>query len=909
MSNMSPIRPNDRVLQSEHPEHGYGIVRLVEESVLSDERICQVAFEWAPGLTAVSETALTTVPKLESGGAIERDEWGGVEELQRRLGAALVMAENSQSAAFIRSFTMPLPHQAFLLEKILTHRRFGHVIADDVGMGKTIEAGLIIATLRQREPRTRVLVLCPAGVVLQWQDEMQEHFGLAFSIAGRDFTADRAANWDSHTLVLASLDTLKQERLRDTLKGAPPFDLIVCDEAHRLTARREFLSNELYRTQNYRFIEWLVQQGVVSWEENGDGSPRSPHLLLMTATPHQGDDLRFAYLLQLARPDKIEAESAAKPGGALADVATLEECVTRTAKKRAVDWSGKSIFLGHETLTLDVPLTVSEKEALQRLSRYVQSEMVFEETQGDALVRALAMHTFQKIAASSWAALEAAMTSRLAKAGSTKAKPEVNGDEQGMSMGDEFEFVGGTAEREALAEVIATVRSVKSDSKWKTFRELIVPGAGFRDEGDRILIFTQYRRTQSWLAEKLMQAGEQVMMIHGSLNIDERKAQRIAFEQGGTILISTEAGSEGANLQRQCHLMVNYDLPWNPMRLLQRIGRLDRYGQKHKVRVANLRAPESWDVMISQKIAIKLAAVQASMGLVADEDYATMILGGAHEAISIPEVMRACAWGRNERVIEEAVDAAVQSVLNRRSTLEGLFRESLGMPQDYGKGSPALSAEAFRQAFAWSAAGQGVLLRETRTSENKVLKGVYHFTLPEAFRGGLRPSRDCHLVFDRDLFAEVRNTSLGRVRGQEIKPALAGFGDSVTDWFFRTALQASGGSCCYAFNRPKGVNETEVWWVVFAARWKGTATWAGPDSVMIHATDADGAPVRAIEPDEAIQILAGLEALDHPHSVGCLPDIAMSAGRCRDELRKKIDGAQHVRNLSLQPLCVVNFCK
>ncbi len=172
------IQPNDRVFQPEHPEHGYGIVRLIEESVLSDERICQVAFEWVPGLLAVAETALKAVPKLESGHVILSDEWGGVEELQRRLGAALVMAENSQSAAFIRSFTMPLPHQAFLLEKILAHRRFGHVIADDVGMGKTIEAGLIIATLRQRDPQCRVLVLCPAGVVLQWQDEMDEHFGL-----------------------------------------------------------------------------------------------------------------------------------------------------------------------------------------------------------------------------------------------------------------------------------------------------------------------------------------------------------------------------------------------------------------------------------------------------------------------------------------------------------------------------------------------------------------------------------------------------------------------------------------------------------------------------------------------------------------------------------------------------------
>jgi hypothetical protein len=464
-----PIQQSQRVYYPNHPEYGYGIVRLIEESVLSDERICQVAFEWVPGLTAVPELALAAVPNFDCGSVIQADEWGGIEELRRRLGAALVMAENSQSAAFIRSFTMPLPHQAFLLEKILSYRRFGHVIADDVGMGKTIEAGLIIATLRQRNPQSRVLVLCPAGVVLQWQDEMEDHFGLIFSIAGRDFSADRGPNWDSHSLVLASLDTLKQERLRETLKGAPPFDLIVCDEAHRLTARREFLSNDLYRTQTYRFVEWLVQERVVNWELSGDGSPRSPRLLLMSATPHQGDELRFAYLLQLARPDKIDAETAVQSSGVFIDAAVLEECLTRTAKKRALDWAGKPIFRGHETVTLNVALTDEENAVLQRLSRYVQTEMTFKESKGQALVRALAMHTFQKIAASSWAALHAALASRLLKAGGGKVTHSGTDNDNLRGMGEEFDFFGGTVESDALADVLSMVSAIETNSKWLEF--------------------------------------------------------------------------------------------------------------------------------------------------------------------------------------------------------------------------------------------------------------------------------------------------------------------------------------------------------------------------------------------------------------------------------------------------------
>lgn len=906
-----PIEPNDRVYQPDRPERGYGVVRLVEEDVLSEERICQVQYEWVPGLTAVAEASLRLLPKMESGSLISAADWSPVEELQRRLGAALVMAENSQTGAFIRSFTMPLPHQAFLLEKVLSGRRLGHVIADDVGMGKTIEAGLMIATLRQRDPQCRVLVLCPAGLVLQWQDEMEEHFGLLFSIAGINFSADHKANWDSHPLVLASLDTLKQERLRDVLHSAPPFDLIVCDEAHRLTARREFLSQELYRTKNYRFVEWLVKERVVHWESNGDGSPRSPRLVLMSATPHQGDDLRFAYLLELARPDLIDAEQAVGETGSLIDVSLLEEVVTRTAKKRAVDWTGKPIFVGHETQTVDVPLTVPEQSALQRLARYVQNEMIFESSKGEALVRALAMHTFQKIAASSFAALKAALFSRVEKAGGRvpqQRKTLADGEEATL-MADEFDFIGGSPEREALEEVLDFVSKVLSDSKWKQFCELINEEAGFREQGDRLLIFTQYRVTQTWLAEQLSARGETVYQIHGGMDIQERKRQREGFERDGTVMISTEAGSEGANLHRGCHLMVNYDLPWNPMRLLQRIGRLDRYGQKHQVRVRNLRAPESWDSMISVKIENKVAAVQASMGRLADEDYRAMILGSIHEEIDVAKVIQAASLTGTSKAVEAAVEDAVQAVLKRKSAFESLFKESLGMPEQYGQGTTSLGADAFRQVFAWAAGKHGVILRRSKTADNRLLKGVHQFTLPEAFRAGLRPSKDCHVVFDRELFASVRGTELGRARGQVIRPTLAGFGDTVTDWFFRSALQADAHGTFFQLQSPLDHPLTESWWVVYAARWKGTGNWTGPDAVLVLGLDSSGAVIRELEPEDVMRMLQNV-SLSHQSSTEVrLPDLTPSLATSKKWLRERVDAKAHSKSLHLWPMAAIQWDK
>ena len=895
------IQLNDRVFHPDHPEYGFGNVRLIEDNLLDDQRNCQVAFDWIPGLTSATESILQTALKIETGTAIPPNEWGSTEDLQRRLGSAFAMAENSRTGAFIRSFTTPLPHQAFLLDKIVSHNRFGHVIADDVGMGKTIEAGLIIATLRQQNPRSRILVLCPAGVVLQWQDEMEEHFGLAFSIAGRDFKAEHLASWSNNALILASLDTLKQDRHRDVLKQVPPFDLVVSDEAHRLTAKREFLTNELYRTQNYRFIEWLSQEKAVNWVERSDGTPRSPRLLLLTATPHQGDDLRFAYLLQLARPDQIDAESAVEHGGALSDAAVLEECITRTAKKRAVDWSGRSIFKGHESRTLDIDLKEEEQAVLADLTRYVLQEMRFApQSRGDQLVRALALHTFQKIAASSWAALESAMRNRLN--GDLRTSDEFA--EEG-SMGQEFSFVGDQAEQLAIRFLLARIESLPVNSKWDRFADLVSPGKGFREEGERILIFTQYRRTQEWLAERLTERGERVAIIHGGLNLDERKRQRAFFESDGTILISTEAGSEGANLHRKCHLEINYDLPWNPMRLLQRIGRLDRYGQKHIVRVVNLRAPLSWDSEISVKIATKLDSVQASMGQVADEDYSTMILGQVHEAIDVAEVMRNSNWGKDAQVIDAAVDDAVQRILSRKSALDQLFRDSMGMPEDFDNSAPAMASEDFRQAFAWVAGGHNVMLRQTRTSENRLLRGVYHFTLPEAFRGGLKASREAYLVFDREVFAEVRGEVLGTARGQEIKPSLAGFGDPVTDWFFRTGLRAQENRSVFSLRRNPDATDRGSWWIAYGARWKQSANWSGPDAVFTFSIDAEGSVLGQISTEVAFSMLRSANP-GAPVAVS-LPRLEGVWGAARSELRATIAQGIDTRHLALFPIGLIQW--
>lgn len=894
------ISANDRVFFPEHPEFGFGIVKLVDGGLLDDNPTCQVAFDWKPGLEPVPAGSLRLALNLVSGQSLPEEAWGGTEELQRRLGAALAISENSRTGAFNRSVTKPLPHQAYLLDKIVTHNHYGHVIADDVGMGKTIEAGLLIVTERQRNPLARILILSPAGVVLQWQDEMSDHFNLEFTIVGREWKPNNANLWRNNSLFLCSLDTLKQDRYRETLASLDPFDLIICDESHRLTARRDPLSGDLEITQNYSFVQWLTQeQQAVEWVFRGDGTPRSPRVLLLSATPHQGDEERFARLLHLARPDKIELEP--EEHGHFFDTADLPECITRTAKKRAVDWEGKPIFKGHESKTLDIDLDDKEREVLDRLTRYVMEVMTFKDGgPGDALTRALALHTFQKIAASSWVALEAALNNRLT--GRTEENDRVGGE---GSMGEEFASAAVASEAQALEDLLKRIRALPTNSKWEQFTDLLVPGNGFRADGERILIFTQYRRTQEWLKERLEAQGERVAQIHGGLNLDERKAQREFFEGTGTIMISTEAGSEGANLHRKCHLEINYDIPWNPMRLLQRIGRLDRYGQKRKVRVVNLRAPSSWDSEIALRINQKLLTVQQDMGLVADEDYRTMILGDIHESISVAKVMSDSKWGSKPDKIDDAVNQALRETLKRQEELKRLFDDKLGMPENYDKSPAGLDADDFRHAFSWAAACQNVALRETRTSENKFLKGVYHFTLPDAYKVSFRASKSVYLVFDRDIYSEVKGEVLGTARGQSIRPSLGGFGDPVTDWFFKTSLQSKDAHPAFAIKRPDGMSSGVVWWVAYTARWKRSTQWAGPDAVFVAALNASGEVVDSVAASSVFKTLKEVRA--GTSRIACLPPMGASSAWAIRRLKESIPADADQRYLHFSPFLFIQW--
>ncbi len=888
------MKPGDRVSHKGNPEFGFGTVKLVDSDPLDDQDIIHVAFDWRNGTHACAPSVLQTVVNLDSCGSVQPQDLGTRTEVLARMGAALILADNSQTAGFSRSFITPLPHQAYLLEKVHSHRHYGHLIADDVGMGKTIEAGLIIAAERQTNPNLRVLIIAPKNVLLQWQDEMEEHFDLHFRIAKHDFAVNRVQQWEGINLVIASRDGLKQEGYRPILDGIEPFDLCVIDEAHSLTARRDFFSGDLETTANFRFARWLAENHVVTWEEDGQGAPRSPRFLFLSATPHQGDDFRFLNLLSLVRPDLVEPED--EQGNVQSpDLSILNACVSRTPKSRAVDWEGLPIFKGHDSLTVDIDLSDPENHVLQMLTWYVNERMEFKGTGcNDALVRALAMHSYQKIAASSWSALESALIARLAGA--------VAGDSEDEAL-TEFEFIGGEREAEAIEQVLALVRALGHDTKADEFIRLLNPEFGFRAHGEKVLVFTQYRMTQLLLKSLIETMGLKAAIINGSLSIEQRRTQRAIFEEEADIMISTEAGSEGANLQRKCHLLVNYDSPWNPMRLLQRMGRLDRYGQKHRVQAVTLRTPKSWDARIAQRIEERLVVIQQTMGMLADEDYSHMIVGETYDGLNPAVLLTAGNGDPDDPAIRNLIDEQIKKVKSDQGRLKQLLSTSLGMPEGFENRKTSLGSAQFQQAFSWAAASEQVALRRARTSQHQNLPGVFHFTLPTLFRQLLRATRECYVVFDRDRYSEVRSEVLGRARGQEIRPMLAGLGEPVTDWFFARAVAASSEQNVYILSSPKDKSLDEKYWVAYIARWRTGAI--GPDYIRILEVDNEGIVVREISSVNAFETLA-LSSQEETSDV-TLPPMTHAKKSAQAELRSilaKTPGFDR-NNLRIEPWLVI----
>ncbi len=566
----------------------------------------------------------------------------------------------------------PLPHQIQLVHRILSSGNYNWLIADDVGLGKTIEVGLLLAAMKRKGQGRRVLIVSPSGLTRQWQDELKFKFDLDYQIYARDFNINRPEHWKLHDCVIASIDVLKRDNHIEILQRAEAWDVVVFDEGHKLT---RYASGE--RVQRYKLAEKL--------------RPRSDAFLLLSATPHQGYADRFMALLELVRPDLR------------AQIQTLEanpeivgEMILRNRKSEVTDAEGEFIFKGQQVHRVPVAPSQATLDFNQLLRNYFIRGYGAGAAAG-SLGRAIGfvMTTYRKLASSSIASIEHALKLRRDRlVGQTCFSGNNDGEgslddlsEGGDDQDNLAETVHGKAEEffslelNLIDRLLASAKIVRvQDEKLRVFLDQVVDSAVNKEMN--LLIFTEYRATQSYLKSAIEQRyGGEVLLINGSMSLDEKIKNIEAFNAGSDrFLISTEAGGEGLNLHKSCHVMVNYDLPWNPARLIQRIGRLYRYGQHETVVVFNLHAQDTFDNAAINLMLTRVDKIVQDMAPVGPEynsRLASDIIGDILDNLDFASILQAATSMEIERTSKE-IDDAIARARRAKELQDELFTHVAG---------------------------------------------------------------------------------------------------------------------------------------------------------------------------------------------------------------------------------------
>jgi SNF2 family DNA or RNA helicase len=587
------------------------------------------------------------------------------------------------------------------VDKILSRNLTAHLIADDVGLGKTVEASMLYLAFAQRGLAERALIVTPAGLTLQWQEALEDLFGVVFDVFNLDFFDTRPEVWNRYPRVIASIDALKRNRprgdgstgRRDMVAEADNWDLIIFDEAHRLSAEETNRGTE--RTQNYQLAEILRN--------------KARFFYLLTATPHQGKEDKFRHLLRLVEPDTF-ADVLAGP----IDAPTLNRTMTRNRKPEVTDAGGKKLFRGHRVIPVDCPLTEAEAGLYRALVRYLELGYGTATSLDLAMQRAVGfvMVTFQKLAASSLAAIRQALQRRhlalTTRPSATEPQPDTaerdarfEGEQEERSTvlqhGSEF-FQNEVA---MLGNLLEQLVQVPRDSKVNRLIAEILRlddlARQQRRAPEHILIFTEYRATQDLLVAALEEAfgKDCCTIIRGGMKLNEKRAAQRRFATDTRFLVSTEAGGEGINLHERSHILFNFDLPWNPMRIHQRIGRLDRYGQKEEVIAYNLQRSGTIEDRLRRYLDEKIGTIVTALReLEGDqaEDLREAVLGQVDEELDLNKIYTAALCSGDERLSQEEIDSAmarVQLAARRMTEIYGLldrfdlraFRSRRGSPQ------------------------------------------------------------------------------------------------------------------------------------------------------------------------------------------------------------------------------------
>lgn len=604
-----------------HPRHGDG--RVVHD--LGDTIIVR----FGAALEQVERGEVEVVRSLAD--ALTEGKLDDPLAVLARAQALLIRSINDQWGVFSRSRVQLLPHQLWVCRQVTQHWPARWLVADDVGLGKTIEAGLILTPLMATGRIRRLLILAPARLVPQWRARMKSMFDIRLQEYTREQDRGNISFWDTASQVVASFHTLRQPAARDRLLAAEPWDMVMVDEAHH------FQAQERLSTQTYDLLRELQDMD------------RIQSLILFTGTPHRGKDFGFLALMRLIRPDLFDPR---QPVGD--QLPKLREAMIRNNKALVTDLEGRRLFQPVSTETVDYDYTPAEAAFYQTMSAFILDGRAYASslTGREQSARMLLLIALQKLAASSIAAIRSALERRrsmlAAAVERVTAEPPEEAEtldesaEQEEALPDQMALFLMQGEIERLDDLISLARSITAESK---IARLIALVDTELPEGEPLLLFTEYKATQALVIAAL--EARFGRGCAGFINGDERlaipepdgtaRARTLSrdaaaegFNTGRTrFLVSTEAGGEGIDLQDRCATLVHVDLPWNPMRLHQRVGRLNRYGQKRAVRVFLLRNPATVEARIWALLEAKLGRIQAALSASMEEaeDIAQLVIG------------------------------------------------------------------------------------------------------------------------------------------------------------------------------------------------------------------------------------------------------------------------------------------
>lgn len=674
-----------------------------------DERVqvLEISEVWGFVSYKVFNASTGTVYKLSAADISAEVPEEHFNESYLRYVAMLTKIKNETSAGILSKLSsgiIPLPHQLHVLNRALSNNNVRYILADEVGLGKTIEAGLIIKELKTRRLIKRILVVCPTGLVTQWSLEMQDKFNEKFHvILPEDYDTIRKITGNEDVYgqfdqVISPMDSIKplerrvgwteekiaeynEERIYSIINSG--WDLVVIDEAHRVAGS----SGEVAR---YKLGKLLAAA--------------SPYLLLLTATPHNGKTEPFLRLIRLV-------DEKAFPDINAIVKEQVAPYVIRTEKREAIDNNGNKLFKNRTTRAIE--LHWDERHSMQRRLYEMVSDYVSKNynkamrNRGKNMWFVFLLIMMQRLVTSSTSAVRESMERRVKVLEEQAFKYQSMSEEEFAEMELEENMEDAIAAISLdIKEEIAQLNDIIAVAKQAEFQYLdvkveplleIIDDLFAEDRQRKVIIFTEFVATQSYLVKLLKDRGYSTSILNGSMSIEERNAVLQEFKTETDILISTDAGGEGLNLQFS-NCIINYDLPWNPMKIEQRIGRVDRIGQQRDVIVYNFILADTVENRVKAVLEEKLSVILKEIGIdkysdVLDSETAELNFTDAYmKSIRNPKNIEL-----NIRPVEEDLKKQVQNTMR----IKDLIKEEKDLASMIGTNSAFDFEAALRQMVTY----------------------------------------------------------------------------------------------------------------------------------------------------------------------------------------------------------------